>query len=99
MHFFKELRKEVIKSVFEMEYEIVEVEEHQTIIENNSEVKHVYVILNGSVTKKNYNESEDTQIEDTLEPPEFLSTLFDGEIFGLPSKTHDQYLHYSIRTI
>lgn len=36
---------------------------------------------------------------DQVEPPEYLTTLFDGEIFGLPSKNDDKCLPYSIRTI
>lgn len=78
LHFFKELRKEVLKSVFDMDYQIVERSANSVVLDNNQQIEFVYVILNGSVTKKNYSESEDTLIHDRLEPPEFLTTLFDG---------------------
>ena len=70
-----------------MDYEIREVQENETIIEPNSKVKWVYVILSGSVTKENARVEEDDDImRRELVPPRFLSTLFDGEIFGLPTK-------------
>ena len=69
------------------------------IIQEDQSIEKVYIILNGSVAKKNKDEENDLMNLQRGSVPEFYSTLFDGEIFGLPSKPQEKTLKYSVRTL
>lgn len=69
------------------------------IIKEDQSIGKVYIILNGSVAKKNKDEEDHLMKLQRGNVPEFYSTLFDGEIFGLPSKPQEKTLSYSVRTL
>ena len=68
------------------------------IIREDHSIEKVYIILNGSAAKKNKEEEDQLSLQ-RGNIPEFYSTLFDGEIFGLPSKPQEKTLSYSVRTL
>lgn len=69
------------------------------IIKEDEIIEKVYIILNGSVAKKNKEDEDKLMNLQRGNIPEFYSTLFDGEIFGLPSKPQEKVLSYSVRTL
>lgn len=68
------------------------------ILEEGDVAENVYVILLGSVSKRNGVVPNDSD-EEHVPVPEFLQTLFDGEMFGLPGKGNQGRMSYSIRTL
>ena len=58
----------------------------------------MYIILYGSVSKRVKQEQEEDS-NDKSPIPDFITTLFDGELFGIPVKTNTKILNYSVTAI